>query len=56
MTDFERQIYADMKSVDRVLLLMIKANELIEFGEIMTDEDVELLKYVRDELRRKTTV
>lgn len=48
MSDFERQIYADMTSVDRVSLYMVKCMELIEFQKVMTEEDIQLLvKLVR---------
>lgn len=46
LTEFERQIYVDMKSADRVLLYMIKAHELIEYTQIMTHEDMKLLERV----------
>ena len=40
MSEFERQIYADLKSTDRVLIWMIKYMELSEFTDILTDEDI----------------
>ena len=46
MTDFAEKVYADMSSVDRVLLYMIKAQELLEFTKNMTDEDIQLLMRV----------
>jgi len=46
MNDFTKQVYAEMSSVDRVLLYMAKAQELIEFAKVMTDEDIRLLKKV----------
>lgn len=40
MNEFERQIYADMESTDRILIWMIKYMELSEFTDILTDEDI----------------
>lgn len=40
MSEFERQIYADLKSTDRILIWMIKYMELSEFTDILTDEDI----------------
>lgn len=40
MSEFERQVYADMKSADRVLLWMAKCVELFEFSDILTKEDI----------------
>lgn len=40
MSEFERQVYADMKSADRVLLWMAKCVELSEFSDILTKEDI----------------
>ena len=40
MSKFERQVYADMKSTDRILIWMIKYMELSEFTDILTDEDI----------------
>lgn len=40
MSEFERQIYADMESTDRILIWMIKYMELSEFTDILTDEDI----------------
>lgn len=40
MNEFERQVYADMKSADRVLLWMAKCVELFEFSDILTKEDI----------------
>lgn len=42
MTDFEKQIYTDMNSVDRCLLLIAKLEDFIEFSKLMTKEDIEL--------------
>lgn len=44
MTPFEKQVYYDMQSTDRVLLWMIKCQELMEFSEMMTKEDILGLK------------
>lgn len=40
MNEFERQVYADMKSTDRILLWMAKCIELFEFSDILTKEDI----------------
>lgn len=40
MSEFERQVYADMKSTDRILIWMIKYMELSEFTDILTDKDI----------------
>ncbi|MEA5042217.1 MAG: hypothetical protein VB053_06695 [Oscillibacter ruminantium] len=44
MTKFQRSAYAEMKSVDRVLLYLEKIDELMEFQNILTDQDLLLLK------------
>lgn len=44
MTKFQRSAYAEMKSVDRVLLYLEKIDELMEFQKILTDQDLLLLK------------
>ena len=41
MSEFERQIYADMKSTDRISIWIIKCMELAEFSCILTDEDID---------------
>lgn len=41
MSEFERQIYADLKSTDRVSLWVAKCMELAEFSCILTDEDID---------------
>ena len=48
MTEFQKQVYADMKSIDRILLWMVKCQELIEFSSIMTKEDLEGIRKVCD--------
>lgn len=50
MTDWERNVYADMKSVDRVLLLMVKVMDLLEFQKVLTREDWKLV----DDLIKRT--
>ena len=40
MSEFERRIYADMESTDRILLWMAKCIELFEFSDILTKEDI----------------
>lgn len=44
MTEFEKQVYADMSSVNRVELWMMKATELIEFMDCMTEHDFKLIR------------
>lgn len=51
MSEFEKGVYADMESVDRVILYAIKALELIEFARLMTAEDIRLLKRLVEEMR-----
>lgn len=46
MTPFEKQVYYDMQSTDRVLLWMIKCQELMEFVDIMTEEDIRVVRQV----------
>lgn len=48
MTKFQRSAYAEMKSVDRVLLYLEKIDELMEFQKILTDQDLLLLKRYLD--------
>ena len=45
MSEFERQIYADLKSTDRVSLWVAKCMELAEFSCILTDEDIDGIAY-----------
>ena len=40
MTEFEKQVYTDMSSADRILLWMMKCSEFMEFSEIMTEADI----------------
>lgn len=44
MNDFARQVYADMKPVDRVLLFMVKVDELLDLQKAMGEEDIRLIK------------
>ena len=44
MTEFEKSVYTDMKSVDRVLLWAIKAIELMELSDLLTKEDILLVR------------
>lgn len=46
MTQFERQAYANMRSIDRIWLYMVKVMELVELSRIMTEEDVQGLKRI----------
>jgi hypothetical protein len=39
MTKFEKQIYEDMNSTDRILLWMIKFENLMDFSKVLTEED-----------------
>ena len=54
MSEFERQVYADMKSADRVLLWMATCVELSEFSDMLTAEDIELLVMVRKITKKET--
>lgn len=53
MSEFERQVYADMKSTDRILIWMIKYMELSEFTDILTDEDIDGIAMVYKTMRKK---
>jgi len=54
MTEFEKSVYTDMKSVDRVLLWAIKAIELMEFSDLLTKEDILLVRdLVKMEKKKK---
>lgn len=44
MTDLEKTIYQNMRPIDRVMTYLIKSDELIEFGRLMDDNDLQLLK------------
>ncbi len=50
MTEFEKQIYKDMNSVDRVLILLAKLEDFLGFKELMTKDDIKLIqKLVKQE-------
>lgn len=49
MSDFARQIYADMKPVDRVLLFMVKVEELFDLQKAMDARDIKLIKHLLGE-------
>ena len=53
MSEFERQIYADMKSTDRVSLWCM---ELAEFSCILTDDDIDGIAMVYKTMRKKEGV
>lgn len=55
MTDFQRQVYADMKSTDRILLWMVKIQELLEFSEVMTEQDMKGIRKVCDMMEKEAT-
>lgn len=44
MTDLQKSIYANMKSIDRVLAWLIKAEELNELSALMTKDDFLMLR------------
>ena len=44
MDNWMKAVLADFRPVDRVLIYMMKAKELIELAKLMTDEDMRLLK------------
>ncbi len=56
MSEFERQIYADMKSTDRISIWMIKCMELVEFSNLLTDEDIDGIAMVYKTMRKKEGV
>lgn len=37
MSDLERQVYTDMSATDRILIWMVKALELKQFGDLMQE-------------------
>lgn len=55
MTEFEKNMVRSMTSWDRVRLYILKANELTEVAELLTDEDkqnvIRVLDCVKDEER-----
>lgn len=53
MTEFAKAVYEGMTSSDRVLLFLLKHQELLEFADIMTNDDVRLLKRMIDEETEK---
>lgn len=53
MSEFERQVYAGMKSTDRVSLWVAKCMELAEFSCILTNEDIDLIAMVYKNMRKK---
>ena len=53
MNEFERQVYADMKSTDRILIWMIKYMELVDFSNLLTDEDIDGIAMVYKTMRKK---
>ena len=53
MSEFERQIYADLKSTDRVSLWVAKCMELAEFSCILTDEDIDGIAMGYKTMRKK---
>ena len=46
MTDLEKTIYQNMRPIDRVMTYLLKSDELIEFGRLMDDNDIRLLKKI----------
>lgn len=44
MTEWERDVYKDMKPIDRVLLYMVKVMEMLEFQQVLQAEDIEIIK------------
>lgn len=53
MTELQRQAYSNMKSTGRVLLWMVKCQELMELSQIMTKEDVKEIKKCCDLMEGK---
>lgn len=53
MTGFEKEAYADMKSTDRIILWMLKCKELMEFSEVMTEEDIQGIRKVCDLMKEE---
>jgi len=54
MTEFEKSVYTDMKSGDRVLLWAVKAIELMELSDLLTKADILLARdLVKMEKKKK---
>jgi len=52
MSEFQKQVYTDMSTTDRILLWMVKAQELSEFGKLMIElGDMPALKRTLDTLK-----
>ena len=48
MTEFEKSVYSEMKSIDRILIYTSKILEVIEFQKLLTKDDIELLvRYIK---------
>ena len=54
MNNFQRRIYTDMNSVDRILIWMTKYQEFMEFSRILTDQDIKNLYEICDLMKRGT--
>lgn len=52
MSDFEKDLYKQMSSAERVWMYLIKYAELMEFIDLMTDQDEEGLKIVLQNLKK----
>ena len=52
MSDFEKDLYKQMSSAERVWMYLIKYAELLEFIDLMTDQDEEGLKRVLQNLKK----
>lgn len=44
MDSWTKGVLSDFRSVDRVLLYMMKVMELIDLQKLMTEEDISLIK------------
>lgn len=54
MSDFECQVYTDMSATDRILIWMVKALELKEFGDLMQElGDMPALKQALTIIRKE---
>lgn len=56
MTAWEKQAYREMRSSDRVLILMMKIQDLIDFKQVLTDEDLKLIKFFVETESKKREV
>jgi len=52
MSDFEKDLYRQMGSEERVWLFMVKMKDILEFIDLMTDQDEKGLQFVLEGLKK----